>query len=61
MLVARQLCLCKNIPYFSVLLGYIWLLGTFVNSSCDINTYQVEKKINLKGLILFLAYSTQYT
>ena len=21
---------------FSVLLGYIWLLGTFVNSSCDI-------------------------
>ena len=23
---------------FSVLLGYIWLLGTFVNSSGDINT-----------------------
>ena len=21
---------------FSVLLGYMWLLGTFVNSSCDI-------------------------
>ena len=21
---------------FSVLLGYAWLLGTFVNSSCDI-------------------------
>ena len=26
---------------FSVLLGYIWLLGTFVNGSCDI-------KINIK-------------
>ena len=26
---------------FSVLLGYIWLLGTFVNSSCDL-------KINIK-------------
>ena len=33
-MVARYLC--KNIPYYSVLLGYIWLLGTFVNSSCDI-------------------------
>ena len=33
-LVARQLYLCKNI-------GYIWLLGTFVNSSYDI-------KLNIK-------------
>ena len=27
---------CKKNSLFSVLLGYIWLLGTFVNSSCDI-------------------------
>ena len=32
-LVAREPYLCKNIPY---LLGYMWLLGTFVNSLCDI-------------------------
>ena len=38
-LVARQPHLCTNI--FSVLLRYIWLLGTFVNSSCDI-------KLNIK-------------
>ena len=31
----------KTYSLFSVLLGYIWLLGTFVNSSCDI-------KINIK-------------
>ena len=39
-LVARQPYLCKY-SLFSVLLGYIWFLGTFVNSSCDI-------KINIK-------------
>ena len=32
-LVARQPYLYKNIPYLA--LGYIWLLGTFLNSSCD--------------------------
>ena len=25
-----------NIPFFRGLFGYIWLLSTFVNSSCDI-------------------------
>ena len=35
-LVARQPFLCKKYSLFSVLLGYIWLLGAFVNSSCDI-------------------------
>ena len=39
-LVARQPYLCKNIPYLVCYLD-IWLLGTFVNSLCDI-------KINIK-------------
>ena len=41
-LVARQPYLSKNIPYLVCYLDIaIWLLGTFVNSSCDI-------KINIK-------------
>ena len=41
---------------FSVLLGYIWLLGTFVNSSCDIkiNVNIVQnccRNLAVRGLI----------
>ena len=34
-LLARQTYSCKKYSLFSGLLGYIWLLGVFVNSSCD--------------------------
>ena len=33
---------------FSVLHGYIWLLGTFVNSSCDININMINVKLLYK-------------
>ena len=35
-LVARKPYLCKNIPYLVCYLDKYGLLGTFVNSSCDI-------------------------
>ena len=47
---------CKKNSLFSVLLGYIWLLGTFVNSSCDIkiNVNIVQnccRNLAVRGLI----------
>ena len=51
----------KKYSLFSVLLGYIWLLGTFVSSSCDtkINVNIVEnccRNMAVRGLKFPILY-----